>query len=342
METLTLNSRFVLWFLLLSSFASAQTAPAKSSSPTQKPAQPSARKDADAQKTGEKPTVPASAVGADETVITIAGICPAGTAPEKCATKITRAQFESLINAMNPNLPLEARRSIASSYAQLLAMANEAQKRGVDKDPNLQTQMRVQGMSLMAQALQKKIVESSKPTQQEIESYRAENSGKYEEINLKRIVVLKSASSELKPEALKALAEKIRERAAAGEDPDQLEVEAYKTAKSAGTPPNTSLGWKKHGSMDPRHEPQIVTLKSSEVSPAMEDGQAYYIYKVDAKRLIPLESVQKEIENQLQGERAQRTMKQLLESIKPQLNEAYFGPAEPPKAQTPPGAIQPR
>jgi hypothetical protein len=62
---------------------------------------------------------------------------------------------------------------------------------------------------------------------------------------------------------------------------------------------------------------------------------------VDARRLVPLENVQKEIENQLQGERAQKTMKQLLEGIKPQLNETYFGP-EAPKPQAPSAATQPK
>src|SRR6185312_16987565 len=180
----------------------------------------------------------------------------------------------------------------------------------------------VREISMLAQMLPEKVAENSKPTQAEVQSYYAENSAKYEEFKLRRIVVLKSASSGLKPEELKAFADKIRERAAAGEDTDKLEVEAYKETKSAAAPPNTDLGWKRKGAMDPRHEPQILPLKTGEVSPVMEDGQAYYIYKVESKRQQPLESVQKDIETTLQRERAQKTMKGLIENIKPQLNEA--------------------
>jgi hypothetical protein len=333
-----LINRILLVLFVLSCFAFSQ-APAPKTSPG-KAAQPQVSRDPDA-KTPAQPPVPTSNVPADEAVITIAGVCPAGTAADACVTKITRAQFEELIKAMNPNIPLEARASIAKSYGQLIAMSTEAQKRGVDKDPAVQVQMRVQQMSMMAQALQKKVLEDSKPTEQEIEAYRTENAAKYEEIDLKRIVILKSTSSTLKPEELKALAEKIRERAAAGEDTEALEAEAYKTAKSGGTPPSTNLGWKKRGSMDPRHEQQIITLKAGEVSPVMEDAQAYYIYKVAAKRVVPMETVHKEIEQHLQSERAQKAMKALMEGVKPQLNEAYFGPSEPPKQLLPP-ATQPK
>src|SRR5207302_4483331 len=95
---------------------------------------------------------------------------PAGTAADACTTKITCGDFERLINAMNPNIPVEARRSIAGSYGQLVALAHQGQKAGVDKDPNVQIQMHVQAMSLLAQALQKKVIESSKPTAQDIET----------------------------------------------------------------------------------------------------------------------------------------------------------------------------
>src|SRR6185312_11656751 len=257
----------------------------------------------EAEPTAKAPVAPAAtAVPESETVITVPGVCAPGTPAESCVTKITRGEFERLLNAMNPNIPVEARRSIANSYAQLLSLAGLAQKAGVDKDPNFQIQLHVQALSLMAQAFQKKVVEDSKPTQQEVEGYYAENSPKYAEYDLRRIVIMKSTSSPLKPEEMKALADKIHDRAVAGEDTDKLEIEAFKTAGSVGAPPSTNLGWKRKGGMEQRHEAQILPLHAGEVSPVLEDSQAYYIYKVAAKRPAPLEAVQKDIENTLQTE----------------------------------------
>lgn len=273
-------------------------------------------------------------MSADDTVVTIPGVCAAGVTADACVTKLTKSEFERLVTATGAGAQADSRR-IATVYAQILAMANQAQKMGVDKDPAVQVQLHLQSLSLLAQAAQRKIFESSKPTSQEVESYYTENSAKYEEIDLQRIVVLKSSGGGTTPEEQKAVADKIRARAAAGEDPDKLQVEAYKEAKSAGTPPSTSLGWKRRGGMDPRHEPQIVNLHASEVSPVMEDGQAFYIYKVRSKRLVPMASVEKEIETSLQTERAQKALRQILEASKPSLNDAYFGASEPAKAAPP-------
>jgi hypothetical protein len=86
--------------------------------------------------------------------------------------------------------------------------------------------------------------------------------------------------------------------------------------------------------LDPRHEQQLATLRSGQVTPLIEDAQAIYIYKVDSKRVIPLDTVSKDIENALQAERAKEKFQKVLKNVKPQLNDAYFGP-EPPKQEAP-------
>ena len=324
--------------VLLCSLSQAQTAPPKSSAaPAKQPQATKTNDAAPAQKPASEPTpakaAPVASVGPDETVVTIPGVCASGVTGDACVTRLTRSELERLMSATNANAAADPRK-VATVYSQLLTMANQAQKQGLDKDPIVQVQLHVQSLSILAQALQKKIFESSKPTAAEIESYHAENSAKYEEINLKRIVVLKTAGSDVTPEQQKAIAEQIRTRAAAGEDTDKLQIEAYKATKSAGTPPSTALGWKRRGGIDQRHEQQVLALHAGEVSQLLEDGQDFYIYKIDSKRLVPLPTVEKEIESTLQLERAKKTLQQMVDSSKPQFNEAYFG-AEPPKT-TPP------
>src|SRR6185312_11868843 len=190
-EKPSLNSRIAFTAVLLaSSICLGQAPPKQSTAPASKQAAPATKKEAEP--TAKAPVAPAAtAVPESETVITVPGVCAPGTPAESCVTKITRGEFERLLNAMNPNIPVEARRSIANSYAQLLSLAGLAQKAGVDKDPNFQIQLHVQALSLMAQAFQKKVVEDSKPSQQEVEGYYAENSPKYAEYDLRRIVIMK-------------------------------------------------------------------------------------------------------------------------------------------------------
>jgi parvulin-like peptidyl-prolyl isomerase len=320
--------------------AVAQTAPAKpksttSAKPAQTPAKPANTPSTPAQ-TATKEAPAAPAVAATDVVITIPGLCPANTPAESCGSKITRADFERVVSIVNANLPKEQRRKVANLYAQLLVAANEGQKLGVDKDPAFQEQLRLKALEMLAQGAERKIFESNKPTPQDVGTFYTENADKFEELSLRRIMIPKSEDKDAKPEQAKQLADKIHERAAAGEDPDKLEAEAYLAMKAPGAPPSTSLGWKRHGSMDPRHEPQIIALKSGQVSSVLEDGQGFYIYKVDSKRMVPLPSVSKDIEGALQAQRTQQAVQKIFDSMKPQLNDAYFGPAEPATQNAPP------
>ncbi|MCU1285584.1 MAG: hypothetical protein JWO13_1934 [Acidobacteriales bacterium] len=308
------------------------TAPAKSTQPTSKPATTPAT--TPASKAPAEATKPATTVAPSDAVITIAGLCAANTPPANCGTKVTRADFEKLMDAISPNLPEDQRRQVANAYVQLLTVANEGQKLGVDKEPQFPVLVHIETLKLLATGTQKKMLEMNKPTPQEIETFYTENSGKFEELSIRRIMIPKTTDKDAKPEQIKALADKIHDRAAAGEDMDKLQAEAYQAVKAPGAPPTTSLGWKRHGSLDPRHEQQLANLRSGQVTPLIEDAQAFYIYKVDSKRMIPLQAVSKDIEGALQGQRAKEQFQKMLENVKPQLNEAYFGP-EPPKQEAP-------
>lgn len=300
------------------------TAPATTAAPQSKPA-----------------AAPAAEPTPETVVITINGVCPAATPAENCKRTITRAEFDGVVAAVNPNLPTEERRRLAAQYVQLVTLANEAEKQGLDKEPIFAERMRLERLRLLAQSAQVKLQDTSKPSEQEVENFYAENSNRFEEFSLRRIVIPKTIGGEAKVVETKALADKILARAGAGEDPDKLEAEVYATAKVPGAPPATSLGWKRRGAMDPRHEPQIVALKAGQLSAVIEDAQSYYIYKVDAKRIIPLATVKDDIERGLAGQATENKVRAVLSNIRVDLNEAYFGPPPPPvppQAQQPPAA----
>lgn len=277
---------------------------------------------------------PAAEPTPESVVITINGVCPAATPAENCKRTITRAEFDRVLAAVNPNLPMEERRRLAAQYVQLVTLANEAEKQGLDKEPVFAERMRIERLRLLAQTTQAKLQETSKPSEQDIETFYADNSSRFEEFSLRRIVIPKTIGGEAKVAETKALADKILTRAGAGEDPDKLEAEVYATAKVPGAPPSTSLGWKRRGAMDPRHEPQIVALKAGQLSAVIEDAQSYYIYKVDAKRIIPLATVKDDIERGLAGQATENKVRALLGNIRVDMNEAYFGP--PPAAPAKP------
>src|SRR5208283_5316722 len=82
-------------------------------------------------------------VGPDDTVITLKGFCADATQQgDACKTVITRAQFEKLADALQPNMPPARRQQLANFYAQILRMSTAAEKRGLDKGPTFDEMMR--------------------------------------------------------------------------------------------------------------------------------------------------------------------------------------------------------
>ena len=97
---------------------------------------------------------PEAKVGPDDAVITMNGFCGHPAQPGKdCKTVITRAQFEKLTDALQPGMPLSLRRKVANSYASNLKMSAAAEKRGLDKTPAFEEELRFARMQLLAQDL---------------------------------------------------------------------------------------------------------------------------------------------------------------------------------------------
>jgi len=344
MRSFLLTSVMCLGSLLAAGQTSSPQAPTATTpkAPAQKPATPAAKAPSAKPKGAES-----KEVGPDTAVVTIKGLCStagpkaggskttAGPAAAKtCETVVTRKQLELLIDAVSPNLPASQRRTLAQRYAELLVVANAAVKAGTEKEPKVQEQIRLQRLQVLATAYSREMQQKeAEVPPADVEKYYKENSAKYEQAKLLRIYIPMVVTEEGKPPdaaASKAVAEKIQQRAAAGEDFDKLQKEAFTAANSKGTPPSPDLGERRRGTLPPKQEDAVFGLKAGEVSPALEETSGFYIYKVVSKDEVPLDKVQEEIKGTLARERLRESMEKLRTSVKPVFNDAYFGGAAPP------------
>lgn len=266
--------------------------------------------------------------------MTIVGVCDPLVAAPACKTTVTARQFDRIIAAVNPQLPASGRRQLATFYAQLLAVSSQAVQSGLDKDPVLRERLRLERLRSLAQAMGDKIREKNRPSQQEIETYYAENRDRFEELQMRGVVIPKAIEKESKPAETRKIAESLLARANAHEDMDKLQADAYLQTKAPGAPPATSLGWRGRGRLGP-HEAELVKLKAGDNSGIFEDPQSYYIFRVDAKRLVPLADVRADIENNLMNERTERALNEAMKAVKTELDPGYFGQPEIPPAATP-------
>jgi hypothetical protein len=292
-----------------------------------------------------------------EPVLTLKGACPAknGVVPKNCVSSMTRQQFEQLTAALQPAdkgpVPPDIRRKFATQYAKLLTFADAARELGLENDPKVQQIFTFARNQILAEALNQHYVEKyAHPTDQEIQAYYDQNQKKYLEVMLQRIIVpMQQVTSENpKPdqEAQKAMAEKLRQRWVAGEDPSKLEKEAMDSSNVKTTPPDVNVGARRPGSLPEAHE-GVFNLKAGEISPVYSDPAALYIYKVVSLRQVPLSEVKTQIAQTVQRENFSQKLEALQKAVTPELNDAYFGPDTPvsspqmimrPGAQPHPGA----
>ena len=297
-----------------------------------------------------KPAAPdVSKIPMSEPVITLKGACPAknGVVPKGCTSSLTRQQFEELTGALQPAdkgpVPPEVRRRFAAKYAELLTLSDAAREMGLENDPKVQQIFTFARNQILAEALnQHYVTEYSHPTDEQIQKYYDENKKKYLEATLQRIIIPMQQVTPDKPkpdqDAQKALAEQLRTRWVAGEDPTKLEKEAMDSSSVKTTPPDVNVGARRPGSLPEAHE-AVFDMKAGDISPVYSDPAAFYIYKVVTIRQVPLADVKSSISQTLQRQMYTDKMAEIKTSVTSVLNDAYFGPDVP--APTGPSIIRP-
>jgi hypothetical protein len=291
----------------------------------------------------------------DAAVITIQGICarpPAGqTKTAECKTVIPREKFDRLVEAFAPNAPPAGKRQLATTYANYVVWANEAQKQGLDKTVRFQETLEATRLGLLAKELQSKLQEeAAQVSDQDVEDYYHKNDAMYQEANLQRIFIPQRRQFDPPKErltdeetkkleqdsenAMKREADSVRTRAAGGEDFDKLQQDVYSFAGFKTPPPSTRMSKVRRSSF-PSDQASLFDLKTGEVSQVLAGPTGYTIYKVGEKDAIPLDKAKPEIIAALRSQRFQDLRRAVDQSGTPAFNEAYFsgsGTAKPPHA----------
>ena len=135
--------------------------------------------------------------------------------------------------------------------------------------------------------------------------------------------IARTSGQPLDASAIKAKADELRERAAAGEDFDQLQREAYKDLGINVTPPPTKLNMVRRTSL-PQDEAKVFDFNVGELSPVLESGGALVILKLESKQSIPIESAGPEIKSILQRDRLQHELQSATNNVKAQFNLKYW------------------
>jgi hypothetical protein len=323
--------------LLLAGLACAQTAPPATA------AAPGAKAETAAVQ------APVKVVAPEETVLTVKGICADSSKQgADCKTAISRAQFEKLADALQPNMSPPIRRQLATAYTRALLMSAAAEKRGLDKTPKFEEMIRFYRMQVLSGELSRTLQEESgKLTDADYQEYYSKNAPNFEQADLLKIFIPRAkqvtspkpdakaadiqAQQKASEEEMTKFAATLRERAAKGEDFDKLQKDAFAEAGMKGTSPETKINKARRTTLPPKHA-AVFDLKAGEVSELISDPGGHYIYKVVSKQTMPLDSVKDEIRGTLSAQRYRDAMQGFQKADNADLNDAYFGVG--PKAPT--------
>ncbi|HXZ31711.1 MAG TPA: peptidylprolyl isomerase [Terriglobales bacterium] len=269
---------------------------------------------------------------------------PSASAGSACRTIVTKEQFEKLVDALNPQMSGMVRRRLAVSFPRLLLFANEARNLGLDQDPRFAEMMRFASIQILAQSLSHHFEEeASHISDSEIENYYKDNAVKFERAELLRIFIPKqvregpsAASAEQNNPGTQALAQKLQARAAAGDDFQQLQKEAFQAAGISSAAPNVSTGRIMLGRLPVNHQ-KVFEMEPGQVSAVIVDPSGWYIYKMVSRQMIPLSQADKEIRKSISSQRVADSIAALTKSLNSELNPLYFGKTNP----SPPTSPQP-
>ena len=293
----------------------------------------------------------------DAAVLTLEGVCDKGTPAADCKTVVRRNEFEKVVNSIQPNMPKQQQKALASQYALALLLAQKAHDEGLDKTPEFDEQLKLQRLQLLARLGQESVQkQAAQVSDADIEAYYKQHAADFQLISYDRLYIPKQKQVEVatqKPNdleaqkqreasegAMKEEAEKLRVRAAAGEDFTKLQQEAYDFSGQKLKATNTQVENVPKAHF-PASDASIFELKAGDVSQVLNDPQAYMVYKIKAKKDQPLEEVKPEITRLVQQQKVQQAIQDLRKTAgeKAKLDDTYFAVPAPPTLRNPGDAV---
>jgi PPIC-type PPIASE domain len=301
---------------------------------------------------------PEQQVAPDAPVITIHGLCDdPNTAAADCNTVVTRAQFEKAVQAAKPDMTKPQQKQFATRYVAALVLAHKAHELGLDHGPEFDEQLYLARLQLLARIADESIQkEAAQISDSEIEGYYKQHNSEFRTISYDKLYIPKekqeaaaqhaaspttesAAAATMKADseaAMKAEADKLRARAAAGGDFTRLQQDAYDFAGVKLKAVDTRVSNVPRSGMLAQ-DASIFDLKPGDVSQVINDPQGFMVYKVESIQDQPLAEVRNEVVRMVQHQKLVSIGQSLQKTAteKTTYDDAYFAVPHAPSLRNP-------
>ncbi|HUF18474.1 MAG TPA: peptidylprolyl isomerase [Thermoanaerobaculia bacterium] len=261
-------------------------------------------------------------------------------------SEIRKSEFEAAIDT----LPAEyqayvsgaGKRAFAEDYLRMKMLAAEAEKNGLDKDAEVQAQLRLMRANALANAQLGKLEAGIAISDAEVQAAYDAKKSELEQAKARHILIafqgspaLQAGKPELTDEQARAKAEALRAKIVAGAD--FAEVAKAESDDVGSGARGGELGSFGRGQMVAEFDKAVFEGKVGEVGPVVRTQFGYHLIEVQERGAAPLAEVRESIEKELREKKLQEVLEGMKVASKATFDEAYFGaPAAPPTA--PPSA----
>lgn len=247
---------------------------------------------------------------------------------------------ESLPRNMQGALASEqGRRALGEEMVRMKLLEQEGRRLGLEKDPEVQRQMKLVEGNIIAEAAMKKI--AGEPTDAELRKIYDREKKNIEALQLRQIVVAYAGGAvparmgaPLDEAAAKQRAAAIAERARKGEDFVALVRSESDHPEAAQD--NGGLLYRR-GSAPPEVENVLFALKNGEVSNPVKTPLGYHVFKLVGRETKSFDEVKPMLIQQASREKMETILADLKKKAKVEYNDEYFGKPDLPK---PPAAAK--
>jgi parvulin-like peptidyl-prolyl cis-trans isomerase-like protein len=261
------------------------------------------------------------------------GATKANSSGSVCKNIVTRAEFEELVDGINPRMTKAERRDLAKNYSKVVGLSREAIKRGLDKQPRMLARLRYSRLTILANAMAMELYrEGDSTTPDQVERYYASHKALFDVYTVKRIFVPQekqgeSAGATPSEGEMEALAKDVHERALAGEDFASLQEFASQAAGiKALRPADMEI---ERGAL-PAEQSEVFDLAPGKVSGVFTDRSGHYIYKMVSRRTPAFDDIRERVEASMKTQGMNQALSKIEEITKAKVNDAYFDKYDPP------------
>jgi peptidyl-prolyl cis-trans isomerase C len=256
--------------------------------------------------------------------------------------KITDKQFDAFVDALPDQVKAQARgpmkRQVAEQMVRVRLLADEAKKRGVDKDPSFAAKAAFQYDNLLAGAMFADMQKDVKSDDASMRKYFDAHKQELEFVQARHILIKYKGSpvpnregqKELTEEEALAKATDVRKKILGGEDFAKLAKAESDDVGSGNV--GGDLGNFKRGQMVPAFDQAAFAAKVNEVTEPIKTQFGYHIIKVE--KHADFDELKPDIEKRIKPDAARELVEDVRKKATVTFDEAFFGP-EAPKPETP-------